>query len=109
MRVERVPVIGRPFVVRAGLAAIPVASLGLLCPVPSLVIALRRGSRADWTAFGVFCAVLVAWLMELAFTPETTHGLEFADDLLLILLSMAGAAVHAWTVWPRRAGRVGHP
>jgi len=104
MGVEGVPVLG-PSAVRAGLAALPVVSLGLLCPVPSLVIALRRGARADWAAFGAFCAVLVAWVLELSFTPETTHGLEFADDLLLILVSMVGASVHAWTVWPRRVGR----
>lgn len=42
--------------------------------------------------------------MQLSLTPETTHGLEFADDVLLILASMVGAAVHAWTVWPRRVG-----
>ncbi|OAH14155.1 hypothetical protein [Streptomyces jeddahensis] len=107
MRVERLPVVG-PLAVRAGLAALPVVSLGLLCPVPSLVIALRRGGRADWGAFGVFCAVLVAWVLELALTPETTHGIAFADDTLLILVSMAGASVHAWTVWPRRMGRRGY-
>ncbi|MGI5455440.1 hypothetical protein ACQEWB_20135 [Streptomyces sp. CA-249302] len=89
--------------VRAGFAALPVVSLGLLCPVPSLVLALRRRTRADWLAFGGFSAVLVAWLTELALTPDDTHGALFAVDLLLITLSMAGAAAHAWTVWPRRA------
>ncbi|MCI3272562.1 hypothetical protein [Streptomyces cylindrosporus] len=89
--------------VRAGFAALPVLSLGLLCPVPSLVLALRRRARADWLAFGGFSAVFVAWLTELALTPDDTHGALFGVDLLLITLSMAGAAAHAWTAWPRRA------
>ncbi|MFI1167108.1 hypothetical protein ACH4UM_26800 [Streptomyces sp. NPDC020801] len=104
MRIGR-PTAVRPYVVRAVLAALPVVSLGLLCPVPSLLIALRRRGRADWWAFVAFSAVLAAWVAELALTPEDTHGLLFATDLLLILLSMAGASVHAWKVWPRRTGR----
>ncbi|MGH1555887.1 hypothetical protein ACRAWF_40845 [Streptomyces sp. L7] len=43
---------------------LPVVSLGLLCPVPSLVLALRRRTRADWLAFGGFTAVLAAWITE---------------------------------------------
>ncbi|MFE2301551.1 hypothetical protein ACFXAW_25595 [Streptomyces sp. NPDC059445] len=105
MRVERLPALVGPSVARAGLAAIPVVSMGLLCPVPSLLIALRRGTRANWAAFGAFCAVLVAWIMQLSLTPETTHGLQFVDDVLLVGASMAGAALHAWTAWPRRSGR----
>ncbi|MEU6139194.1 hypothetical protein ABZ848_02415 [Streptomyces sp. NPDC047081] len=89
--------------VRAGFAALPVLSLGLLCPVPSLVLALRRRARADWLAFGGFSAVFVAWLTDLGLTPDDTHGALFGVDLLLITLSMAGAAAHAWTAWPRRA------
>ncbi|MEU2286016.1 hypothetical protein ABZ614_29470 [Streptomyces sp. NPDC013178] len=89
-------------VARLGFALVPVISLGLLCPVPSLVLALRRRSRADWWAFAGFSAVLAAWLTELALTPVDTHGPPFALDLLLILLSMAGAATHAWMSWPRR-------
>lgn len=61
MRIVRVPKrLVRPYVARAGLAALPVVSLGLLCPVPSLVLALRRGSRADRWVFGGFGAVLAA-------------------------------------------------
>lgn len=90
---------------RAGFAALPLLSLGLLCPVPSLVLALRRRARADWWAFAGFSAVLVAWATDLALTPDDTHGALFAFDLLLVLLSMAGAALHAWAVWPRAAGR----
>ncbi|MFF7213161.1 hypothetical protein ACFZAU_21890 [Streptomyces sp. NPDC008238] len=85
---------------RLGAAAVPVVSLGLLSPLPALLIALRRGRRADWTAFGVFCLVLVAWALDLALTPESTHGPEFAVDVLLILLSMVVAPVHAWKFWP---------
>ncbi|MFC3572797.1 hypothetical protein ACFOZ0_05790 [Streptomyces yaanensis] len=109
MRIVKVPrtvtKLLRPFAVRAGVAALPLVSLGLLCSVPSFLLALRRGGRADWWAFGAFSVVLVAWVLELALTPETTHGALFAADLLLILLSMAGASVHAWTVWPRRVAR----
>lgn len=90
---------------RAGFAALPVVSLGLLCPVPSLVLALRRRTRADWLAFAGFSVVLVAWITELVLTPDDTHGALFGVDLVLITLSMAVAPVHAWAAWPRRAGR----
>ncbi|MEU1176621.1 hypothetical protein ABZ464_03050 [Streptomyces sp. NPDC005820] len=87
---------------RVGFAALPVLSLGLLCPVPSLVLALRRRTRADWCAFAAFSAVLAAWTAELALTPVDTHGALFGLDLLLIALSTAAAATHAWRAWPRR-------
>lgn len=93
------------FAVRAAFAALPVVSLGLLCPVPSLVLALRRGGRAHWLAFGAFGVVLAAWITDLQLTPSTTHGLWLAADLLLVLLSMVAPSVHAWTAWPRRAGK----
>ena len=92
----------RSFAVRVLFAALPVVSLGLLCPLPSLVLALLRGARADWWAFGAFGAVLAAWVAELELTPENTQGLLFAADLVLILLSMVGASLHAWKAWPRR-------
>ncbi|MEU9450659.1 hypothetical protein [Streptomyces sp. NPDC048277] len=95
----------RGVVVRTGFAVLPLVSLGLLCNVPSLVLALRRRSRADWWAFAGFSAVLVAWVSEIELTPEDNHGILFATDLVLILLSMVGASLHAWLVWPRRAGR----
>ncbi|MFK4148003.1 hypothetical protein [Streptomyces sp. NPDC004065] len=95
----------RPYTVRAALAALPLLSLGLLCPVPSLVMAVRGRGGAGWWPFAAFSAVLAAWVAELALTPEDTHGPLFAADLLLISLSMAGASVHAWTAWPRRSGR----
>ncbi|MDQ0961318.1 MULTISPECIES: hypothetical protein [unclassified Streptomyces] len=88
---------------RVGFALLPVLSLGLLCPVPSLVLALRRRSRADWWAFVAFSAVLAAWVTELSLTPVDTHGALFALDVLLIALSTAGAATHAWRTWPQRA------
>lgn len=104
MKVVGIPAVRRT-VVRAGFAVLPVISLGLLCNVPSLVLALRRRSRADWWAFAGFSVVLVAWITELGLTPDDTHGVLFASDLLLILLSMAGASLHAWAAWPRQAGR----
>ena len=104
LRATGAPVLRTP-AVRAGFAALPVVSLGLLCPVPSLVLALRRHTRADWLAFAGFTAVLAAWITEIALTPVDTHGVLFGVDLLLVALSMAGASVHAWTAWPRRAGQ----
>jgi hypothetical protein len=103
LRASAAPVLRTP-AVRAGFAALPVVSLGLLCPVPSLVLALRRRTRADWLAFAGFTAVLAAWITELALTPVDTHGALFGVDLLLVTLSMAGASAHAWRAWPRRAG-----
>ncbi|WP_234533442.1 hypothetical protein [Streptomyces shenzhenensis] len=88
---------------RVGFAALPVLTLGLLCNVPSLVLALRRRTRADWWAFAGFSAVLAAWVTDVGLTPDDTHGLLFMADLLLILLSMAGASLHAWMMWPRLA------
>jgi hypothetical protein len=95
----------RSFTVRVAFAAVPVLSLGLLCPLPSLFLALLRGSRADWLAFGAFSAVLAAWITELSLTPDETHGALFLADVLLVLLSMLGASLHAWRTWPRRAER----
>ncbi|MEU6773355.1 hypothetical protein [Streptomyces sp. NPDC046759] len=95
----------RSFAVRAVFAALPVVSFGLLCPLPSLVLALLRGARTDWWAFGAFSAVLAAWVAELELTPDTTHGPVFAADVALILLSVVGASLHAWNAWkawPRR-------
>ncbi|WP_460066458.1 hypothetical protein [Streptomyces sp. YKOK-I1] len=89
-------------------AALPVLSLGLLCPVPSLVLALRRRTRADRRASAFFGAVLAAWTAERALTPVDTHGALFGLDVLLIALSTAGAATHAWRVWPRPAADAGH-
>ena len=103
LRASAAPVLRTP-AARAGFAVLPVVSLGLLCPVPSLVLALRRRTRADWLAFAGFTAVLAAWITELALTPVDTHGVLFGVDLLLVTLSMAGASAHAWRAWPRRAG-----
>ncbi|WP_369376222.1 hypothetical protein [Streptomyces sp. cg36] len=83
-----------------GLALLPFVTLGLLCPVPSLVVAVKRHRAADWVAFAIFCAVWVSWVVQLATTPDDTHGTRFAADVLLIGLSTAGAAVHGWLAWP---------
>ncbi|MFD6890618.1 hypothetical protein [Streptomyces sp. NPDC059957] len=79
---------------RALLAAVPVLSLGVLGAVPSLVIARRRGARADWLAALLFGCVTVAWWFQIALTPEETHGWQFGIDVLLLFLSTAGAALH---------------
>ncbi|MGY3202181.1 hypothetical protein [Streptomyces sp. TE5632] len=88
---------------RTLLAAVPVATFGVLGPLPSLVIAIRRRGRTHWLLCGLFTAVTVAWLLDIAFTPEETHGLSFGVDLLLLLLTTAGAAVHCLFAWPARA------
>lgn len=107
----RVP---RPMAVRAGTAAAPVVSPGPPCPVPSLVIAPRRGSRADRGVFGAFGPVLAAGLVELA----PTHGGAFAADVPLTRLPplpplsplfTGAASVHARKVWPRRPRRPVRP
>lgn len=79
---------------RVLLAAVPVLSLGVLGAVPSLVIARRRGARADWLAALLFGCVTVAWWFQIALTPEETHGWQFGIDVLLLFLSTAGAALH---------------
>ncbi|MEV7865817.1 hypothetical protein AB0P17_06875 [Streptomyces sp. NPDC088124] len=80
---------------RALLAAVPVASLGILGFVPSLVIAIRRRGRAHWLISGAFTAVTVAWVAQIALTPDETHGLEFLADMALLLTTTAGAALHS--------------
>ncbi|MEU9144912.1 hypothetical protein [Streptomyces sp. NPDC048349] len=79
---------------RVLLAAVPVLSLGMLGAVPSLVIAWRRGARADWLAALAFTAATVGWWFQAGLTPEETHGLQFGLDALLLSLSTVGAAVH---------------
>ncbi|MEU9200061.1 hypothetical protein [Streptomyces sp. NPDC048332] len=80
---------------RVLLAAVPVVTLGMLSFVPSLVIAARRRRAADWLACAGFTAANVAWVLWAALTPEETQGAEFAADLLLVLVTMPGAAAHA--------------
>ncbi|QFZ75911.1 hypothetical protein GFH48_23975 [Streptomyces fagopyri] len=91
--------------VRAGLAAVPVVGPGPRCPVPSLVIALRRGGRADRGVFGAFRLGHAARLMGIAPTPDTTRGGEFAAHAPLIPLSVVAASARAREVWPRRPAR----
>ncbi|OIK23494.1 hypothetical protein VT52_032390 [Streptomyces malaysiense] len=93
------------YAARAAFAALPVVSMGLLCPVPSLVLAVRRGGRAHWLAFGAFSVVLAAWITDLQLTPSAGHGLSLAIDLPLIMLSMVAPSVHAWTAWPQRVAK----
>src|SRR5437899_2178701 len=61
------------WVSRGLLALVPLGSLGLLCPVPSAVLAARRRGRADWVAFAGFTVLWVVWAgMEDA--SLATHG-----------------------------------
>ncbi|MGW6689382.1 hypothetical protein [Streptomyces sp. NPDC054961] len=83
---------------RVLLATVPVLSLGLLGALPSLVIAWRRGTRADWLTALVFTAVMVGWWFQLALTPVETEGWQAGADFLLVAFSTAGAAVHCLSV-----------
>ncbi|WP_411072289.1 hypothetical protein [Streptomyces sp. cmx-4-25] len=79
---------------RLALALVPPLSLGVLGFVPSLVLALRRGTRADWLAALLFTALSVGWWFQIALTPEETHGLAYLLDLLLLTGSTVAAAAH---------------
>ncbi|WP_405854138.1 hypothetical protein OG361_16080 [Streptomyces sp. NBC_00090] len=79
---------------RVALASVPLVSLGVLGLVPSLVIALRRGTRGDWLAALLFTAASVGWCFQIALTPEETHGFPYLLDLLLLATSTLGAAAH---------------
>ncbi|MEU2118717.1 hypothetical protein ACFWV1_06560 [Streptomyces sp. NPDC058700] len=88
---------------RAGLALVPPLSLGVLGFVPSLTLALRRGTRGDWLAALLFTAVSVGWCFQIALTPEETHGLPYLLDLVLLATSTVGAAAHC--LFARETGR----
>lgn len=79
---------------RTALAAVPLVTLGMLAAVPSLVLAFRRGRRADRSAAVIFTAVNVAWLADVMLTPVETHGLQYVADVLLLLAATVGATVH---------------
>ncbi|MEV4943923.1 hypothetical protein [Streptomyces zaomyceticus] len=87
---------GRP--ARIGLALVPLLSLGVLGFVPSLTLALRRGTRGDWLATLLFTAVSVGWWFQIALTPEETHGLPYLLDVVLLATSTLAAAAHCLTV-----------
>ncbi|MBT2452944.1 hypothetical protein J7F03_39140 [Streptomyces sp. ISL-43] len=76
----------------------PVLSLGVLGAVPSLVIAWRRGTRADWVTALAFGFAMVGWWFQAALTPVDTEGWQAGLDFLLLAVSTAGAAVHCLTV-----------
>ncbi|MEW2634828.1 hypothetical protein AB0903_25090 [Streptomyces sp. NPDC048389] len=84
----------RAMVPRVLLALVPVATLGLLSPVPALVIAVRRRTASAWLVFAGFTALAAAWLVQVERTPDETHGVQFAADLVLLLACTVGAAVH---------------
>ncbi|WP_307126653.1 hypothetical protein [Streptomyces sp. B1I3] len=106
-RSARTPVAAtRAALPRVLVAVVPVATLGMLAFVPSLVIALRRRRAADWLVCAGFTAVAVAWCAWAALSPVETHGTGFALDLLLLLGATLGAAAHALFGWhtPERTG-----
>ncbi|MFD7320815.1 hypothetical protein ACFV9D_06940 [Streptomyces sp. NPDC059875] len=88
--------------VRLALAVVPFLTLGVLGVVPSLVLALRRGGRADWLAAVGFTAVTVGWWFQIGLSPEDTHGAQFALDVLLLFGSTIGAAAHCLAVRPAK-------
>ncbi|WP_329119701.1 hypothetical protein [Streptomyces sp. NBC_01353] len=85
---------------RLALAVVPLLSLGVLGLIPSLVLALRRGTRGDWLAAVAFTALSVGWWFQVALTPEVTHGAQFALDVLLLFGSTLGATAHCLAVRP---------
>ncbi|MFF5505472.1 hypothetical protein [Streptomyces roseolus] len=93
-----------PLPARAALAAVPVFSLGVLGWVPALVLALYRGTRADWLAALLLTAASVGWCFQVALTPVDTSGGAFLLDVVLLALSTVGAAVHV--LLARGKGRV---
>ncbi|MBX9424785.1 MULTISPECIES: hypothetical protein [Streptomyces] len=88
---------------RSALALVPPLSLGVLGFVPSLTLALRRGTRGDWLAALLFTAVSVGWCFQIALTPEETHGFPYLLDLVLLATSTVGAAAHC--LFARETGR----
>ncbi|MFB7371359.1 hypothetical protein ACFC0D_16100 [Streptomyces sp. NPDC056222] len=92
---------------RLALAVVPLLSLGVLGLIPSLVIALRRGTRGDWLAAVAFTALSVGWWFQVALSPEDTRGAQFALDVLLLFGSTLGATAHCLVVRPgaRPAGQ----
>ncbi|MFJ7257034.1 hypothetical protein ACIQWV_31785 [Streptomyces sp. NPDC098085] len=87
---------------RVLLALVPVVTLGVFAFVPALVIAARRRRPADWLACAVFAVACAAWCLRIALTPAETEGPGFAVDLLLLLGTTLGAAVHSLCAWPAR-------
>ncbi|MFJ2268468.1 hypothetical protein ACIP4W_25120 [Streptomyces sp. NPDC088846] len=87
---------------RVLLALVPVVTLGVFAFVPALVIAARRRRPADWLACAVFAVACAAWCLRIALTPAEAEGPGFAVDLLLLLGTTLGAAVHSLCAWPAR-------
>ncbi|MGW1253184.1 hypothetical protein [Streptomyces sp. NPDC002535] len=79
---------------RVGLALVPLLSLGVLGFVPSLTLALWRGTRSDWLAALLFTAASVGWCFQIALTPVETHGFAYLVDVLLLAAATLGAAAH---------------
>lgn len=82
------------WVVTLLMALIPIASLGLLAPAPSLVLAARHRNQADWAVFGAFTLAWLMWIAALIAWPDGGTGVEFAATALLLALTTGGAAMH---------------
>ena len=90
------------WVSRCLLALVPLGSVGLLCPVPSAVVAARRRRRADWVAFAGFTVLWLLWIADLAESPDGGTGLAFAGIFVLLVVSTVGAALHSLLAWSDR-------
>lgn len=79
---------------RVLLSLVPVLSLGLLCAVPSLVIAVRQRSWAGWAGFGCFTAVTIAWVINTEFHKFDSSAWASVANVLLLLLATVGPMLH---------------
>ena len=79
---------------RIFLILVPVWSVGLLSPVPSLLLAVRRHKPADWAAFAGFTVAWMLWVTVLAYWPDEGSGVQFAGSFMLLMVHTVGAALH---------------
>ena len=84
-------------------ALVPIATLGLLSWVPSLVLAVQRRRRAEWTAFLSFGLVWLLWIADLSISHDIGSGVRFALNVLLMAAGMGGAAMHYLLISSRQA------
>jgi hypothetical protein len=73
------------------LATIPLASLGLLSPLPLAVVAVRRRRRGDLATCAGMTAACLLWWLSLAEWENGGHGPQFAVSTVLLLINTAGA------------------
>lgn len=87
---------------RGALILVPLVSVGLLSPVPSVVLAARHRRRADWAAVAGFTLTWVLWVAVLTEWPDGGTGLEFAATFVLFVVNTVGAALHCLLAWSPR-------